>query len=60
MAAGKVAPPDQTVFQIVKELGVRGLYKGSVACLLRDMSFSGIYFPAYARVKKKIKEDNNG
>jgi len=36
---------------IVKELGVMGLYKGAGACFLRDIPFSGIYFPAYAAAK---------
>lgn len=38
--------------QIVKELGLMGLYKGASACLLRDIPFSGIYFSAYAHLKK--------
>jgi solute carrier family 25 aspartate/glutamate transporter 12/13 len=29
-----------------------GLYKGASACLLRDVPFSAIYFPAYAHLKK--------
>lgn len=36
---------------IVWELGVKGLYKGSAACLMRDIPFSAIYFPAFARMK---------
>jgi solute carrier family 25 aspartate/glutamate transporter 12/13 len=38
--------------QIVKELGLLGLYKGASACLLRDIPFSGIYFSVYAHTKK--------
>jgi len=37
---------------IVKELGFLGLYKGASACLLRDVPFSAIYFPAYASAKE--------
>ncbi|PVU97971.1 hypothetical protein BB560_005715 [Smittium megazygosporum] len=37
---------------IVKELGLLGLYKGVTACLLRDIPFSMIYFPAYAAIKR--------
>lgn len=39
---------------IMKNLGVRGLYKGASACLLRDVPFSAIYFPAYAHLKKDV------
>lgn len=37
---------------IVRQLGLVGLYKGASACLLRDIPFSAIYFPAYAHLKK--------
>lgn len=36
---------------IVKELGLKGLYKGAAACLLRDIPFSAIYFTAYSHLK---------
>jgi solute carrier family 25 aspartate/glutamate transporter 12/13 len=46
---------------VVKELGLFGLYKGVGACLLRDIPFSGIFFPVYAHVKKDIfEEGKNG
>lgn len=38
--------------QIVRELGFAGLYKGAGACLLRDIPFSAIYFPTYAKMKE--------
>ncbi|PWZ01752.1 mitochondrial carrier [Testicularia cyperi] len=37
---------------IVRQLGLVGLYRGASACLLRDIPFSAIYFPAYAHLKK--------
>jgi solute carrier family 25 (mitochondrial aspartate/glutamate transporter), member 12/13 len=42
---------------IVKELGFSGLYKGASACFLRDIPFSGIYFPLYGNLKKMLKKD---
>jgi solute carrier family 25 aspartate/glutamate transporter 12/13 len=38
--------PRQSAAQIVKSLGLLGLYKGAIACLCRDVPFSAIYFPA--------------
>ncbi|KAI7180548.1 hypothetical protein KC360_g133 [Hortaea werneckii] len=37
---------------IVRHLGLVGLYKGASACLLRDVPFSAIYFPAYSHLKR--------
>ena len=49
---GEVAAVQRkSAIQIVKELGLVGLYKGAGACLLRDIPFSGIYFTAYSHLK---------
>lgn len=46
---------------IVRQLGILGLYRGASACLLRDIPFSAIYFPAYSHLKKDIfNEGYNG
>jgi len=42
--------------QIVRQLGLVGLYKGASACLMRDIPFSAIYFPTYAHIKKSFGE----
>jgi solute carrier family 25 aspartate/glutamate transporter 12/13 len=41
-----------SVFTVLKDLGLAGLYKGARACFLRDIPFSAIYFPAYAHAKR--------
>lgn len=43
-----------TALQIIKRLGLPGLYKGAAACLLRDVPFSAIYFPTYAHLKRDL------
>ncbi|KAI8615523.1 mitochondrial carrier domain-containing protein [Chytriomyces sp. MP71] len=53
-AARKHGAQRQSAMQIVRSLGLLGLYKGAAACLLRDIPFSGIYFPVYAHLKKDI------
>ncbi|KAH9929665.1 mitochondrial carrier [Fomitopsis serialis] len=46
---------------IIRQLGLFGLYKGASACLLRDIPFSAIYFPAYSHLKKDVfREGYNG
>ncbi|THV07460.1 mitochondrial carrier [Dendrothele bispora CBS 962.96] len=46
---------------IVRQLGILGLYRGASACLLRDIPFSAIYFPAYGHLKSDVfKEGYNG
>lgn len=50
--AGEIAGGQKVrAWSVVKDLGLFGLYKGAKACLLRDVPFSAIYFPAYAHVK---------
>lgn len=44
--------------RVVRELGLKGLYKGARACFLRDIPFSAIYFPLYAHLKKGFADDN--
>lgn len=51
-SATDAAIPKRSAIWIVRQLGLVGLYKGATACLLRDVPFSAIYFPAYAHLKK--------
>lgn len=38
----------------MRNLGLVGLYRGATACLLRDVPFSAIYFPAYNHLKRDV------
>lgn len=44
--------PRRSAIWIMRNLGLVGLYKGASACLLRDVPFSAIYFPAYNHLKR--------
>ena len=57
--AGEITTgPKVKAWMVIKELGLRGLYKGSKACFLRDVPFSAIYFPAYAHNKLYFADAN--
>ena len=45
--------------QIIRKLGLVGLYRGASACLLRDIPFSAIYFPFYAHLKKDFFDESS-
>ncbi|EGG17501.1 putative transmembrane protein [Cavenderia fasciculata] len=47
-----------TLGEVVGELGIRGLYKGTAATLLRDVPFSMVYFSMYGRIKEYFTEPN--
>jgi solute carrier family 25 glutamate transporter 18/22 len=55
-AAGAVAAPVQKLsatgiaLDLIKTKGITGLYKGTGATMLRDVSFSVIYFPLFANL----------
>jgi solute carrier family 25 aspartate/glutamate transporter 12/13 len=51
---GEIPLKRLTAGKIVKQLGIKGLYKGASACLLRDVPFLAIYFPTYANLKKHL------
>ncbi|KAG5190897.1 hypothetical protein JKP88DRAFT_297327 [Tribonema minus] len=59
-AAGKPLARQFSAIEIVRELGPIGLYKGASACFLRDVPFSGIYFPAYAAAKRWLAAGAEG
>lgn len=50
----------QIAFKLLKEKGIFGLYKGTFATMLRDVTFSLIYFPLFANLNKLGPRRDNG
>ncbi|KAJ3361006.1 hypothetical protein GGF31_002466 [Allomyces arbusculus] len=46
--------PPKSLAQVVSELGVRGLYRGTAATLMRDVPFSIMFFPLHAWLKSQF------
>ena len=46
----------KSIGTILKETGVRGLYTGLPATLLRDLPFNAVYFSSYAFFKTSLKD----
>ena len=47
----------ESAITVFKKLGFSHLYKGATACMLRDVPFATIYFPAYAHIKPLLADD---
>lgn len=50
----------KSAVRVVRDLGLTGLYKGSSACFLRDIPFSAVYFPLYAKLKMELGDSGVG
>lgn len=62
-AEGKTIPKvsaTQLTIQLFREKGIIGLYKGLGATMLRDVSFSIIYFPLFATFNSYGPRRNDG
>jgi Mitochondrial carrier protein len=51
----------QSTAEVVRGLGLKGLYQGTAATLSRDVPFSVLFFPGYANIKAMMadKDGNN-
>ncbi|XP_026680228.1 mitochondrial glutamate carrier 1-like isoform X2 [Diaphorina citri] len=63
--AGEVVPKisaTSIALELVKTKGIVGLYKGTTATALRDVSFSVVYFPLFAQLNSlgPRKKDGSG
>ncbi|KAL1123974.1 hypothetical protein AAG570_001744 [Ranatra chinensis] len=54
-AKPKYSGPGDVVKQLYREGGIRSIYKGTVATLLRDVPASGMYFMTYEWLQKALK-----
>lgn len=50
----QVAVGPSKIMPIVRSLGIKGLYRGYTACMCRDLTFGGVYFPMYEILRSKI------
>ena len=50
----------KSTIQVVKDLGIRGLYKGTLATLCRDVPFSLLFFPSFAFLKELAHKKADG
>lgn len=48
---GQAGGERQTASQLVRSLGISGLYKNASATLIRDVTFSVLFFPGFAYLK---------
>jgi hypothetical protein len=48
----------QTTMQVIRHLGISGVYRGTPATLLRDVPFSFIMFPLYSNIKDYLTDAN--
>ncbi|KJE91797.1 solute carrier family 25 [Capsaspora owczarzaki ATCC 30864] len=58
--APKYSGPKDVFVKVYAESGIRGIYKGTVATLLRDVPGSGAYFGAYEYLKRTLSKDGSG
>ena len=44
----------ETARSVLRDLGPSNMYRGSLACMIRDVTFCTFYFPAYAHIKPML------
>lgn len=56
-AGGAAAAQQLTPGQIVRELGPRGLYKGSMITIARDVPYNVVFFTSYIAIKRWLTDE---
>jgi solute carrier family 25 (mitochondrial aspartate/glutamate transporter), member 12/13 len=56
---GESGGPKLSAKETIGQLGLRGLYRGTAACWLRDVPFSFIFFPLFANLKTAFNGDES-
>jgi len=56
--ATKPAAERVSAIQVVKDLGIKGLYRGAPATWARDIPYSMIFFPTYANARIFLADEN--
>lgn len=59
LAEQKYKGPVDVIRQLYREGGIRSLFRGSAATLLRDVPASGAYFLSYEWIKDVLRESGN-
>lgn len=50
----------KSTIEVVKALGIKGLYQGTVSTLMRDVPFSLLFFPGYANLMALFADKKTG
>ena len=48
----------KSTMEVVKQLGMKGMYQGSLATLSRDVPFAILFFPGYANLRRVLSSGN--
>eukprot|EP01031_Cornospumella_fuschlensis_P033079 gene33079-40014_t len=59
MQTQMLLPPEERMgtMQVVRGMGIKGMYSGTLATLVRDVPFSLLFFPGYANLKKLLADE---
>jgi len=57
-APGEQVNQMKVLSNMVKEMGIRGMYQGTVSTFMRDVPFSIVYFSLYGIFRRKLADEN--